>query len=166
MSRQILLPLPQASPWLWRLLWFQKDRNTSRAAFQAPRTPSQGSFRCPGRRCRRRQRTSSGAQAVRVTAVITPARARARNFFRFMVVSSFFLGVFDTSIIPPPPPNASAIRAGFGAIHAEKSPRGGRNSLGAWHFGGIVWGEGLQGCCLGQARLRTTSQSHSVRQLP
>ena len=53
-----------------------------------------------------------------------------------MVVSSFFQGVFDTSIIPPPPPNATAIRAGFGAIRAEKSPRGGRNSLGAWHFGG------------------------------
>ena len=73
---------------------------------------------------------------------------------------------------PPPPPYATAIRAGFGAIHAEKSPRGGRNSLGAWHFGVIFLtedkrgAEGLQGCCLGQARLRTTSQSHSVRQLP
>ena len=35
--------------------------------------------------------------------------------------------------------------------------------MGAWHFGGIVWGEGLQGCCLGQARLRTTSPSALTR---
>ena len=86
-----------------------------------------------------------------------------------MVVSSFFQGVFDTSIIPPPPPNATAIRAGFGAFRAEKSPRGGRNSLGAWHFGVIFLAEdkrgaeGLQGCCLGQARLRTTSPSALTR---
>ena len=60
-----------------------------------------------------------------------------------MVVSSVHCGVFDTSIIapPPPPPYATAIHAGFGAIRAEKSPRGGRNSLGAWHFGGDSLGE-------------------------
>ena len=39
--------------------------------------------------------------------------------------------------------------------------------MGAWHFGVIFLtegkrgAEGLQGCCLGQARLRTTSQSAS-----
>ena len=35
--------------------------------------------------------------------------------------------------------------------------------MGAWHFGVIVWGEGLQGCCLGQARLCTTSPSALTR---
>ena len=48
---------------------------------------------------------SSGVQAVRDAVSIAPARARARSFFSFMVVSSVHCGVFDTSIItrlPPP----------------------------------------------------------------
>ena len=83
-----------------------------------------------------------------------------------MVVSSFFLGVFDTSIITRPRRSCNGHSRRFWGNSRRKKAPGEVDLLGGLAFWGDSLGEGLQGCCLGQARLRTTSQSHSVRQLP
>ena len=80
-----------------------------------------------------------------------------------------FSGIVSTLIIPPPAFQARSFHVIFGSIHAAKKPPGRLTSLGAWHFGGMFLkegkrgAEGWQGCCLGQARLRTTSPSALTR---
>ncbi len=58
-----------------------------------------------------------------------------------MVVPPFSWVFLILPLYPGPAAVAMAIRAGFGAIHAEKKPPGRLTSLGAWHFGVIVWGK-------------------------